>query len=246
MRTILTDEDSAFFPAFKSLYESWDDKLFKPFHSICALHKIQNFIKKLNKIKLSKNERLRAIKLFDIVCYSDNQNLADESLEILSNMDPILNKYIKKHIRSRLFQFSRSYLSERYCLGYNTTSLGESINSLIKRGLPNRVLTLLEARQLINQTLDIHQRNSLYKFSQKRYCLNDIEIKYKIKFSYKIRKMINLEMEKSMDYQIEYDDNTNSYKAINIFSIRSIYQITKLKCSCGFVTYTGIPCCHLI
>ena len=40
------------------------------------------------------------------------------------------------------------------------------------------------------------------------YCFSDIDIKYKIKCSHKIRQMINLEMEKSMDYQI--DDNNNS------------------------------------
>jgi hypothetical protein len=68
---------------------------------------------------------------------------------------PRLTKYIRKHITPRLSQFAKSFIPTIFTAGLNTTSAAESINPLMKVGMP-RTQSLVAARQWFTRRLNQH------------------------------------------------------------------------------------------
>jgi hypothetical protein len=124
-KALISDEDSAFIAAVELFMQSTE--LPEGFaHILCAMHKEQNFVKKVNRCGLARKDRKRVANLFRQVAYSDDRSYAQEYLDALASMDiPRLAKYIGKHITPRLSQFAKSFMPIIFTAGLNTNSAAE-------------------------------------------------------------------------------------------------------------------------
>ena len=159
LQTLITDEDSAFIPAFDRVVGAFNDQIpdadaRKPIkHVLCAFHKEQNFLRKLAKCGLTEAQREAAKDMFKIVCYSCHRKSCDDAIQGLRELSKKLAKYLDKHVVPILDKFARAYLSEVWTKGYNTTSPAESHNNMIKTGMRDgRIYTLKQMRIDITAT----------------------------------------------------------------------------------------------
>lgn len=244
LQTIITDEDASFVPAIRKIQMERNNNI-KIHHVICALHKTKNWNKKLHKTSLSKDRKQYMKKLFARVCYSDSIQHVNDSLRIIKSECNELDNYISKHIEPMLIHFSRGFLTHVFTLGYNTTSIAESMNQMIKNGMNNRLLSLYQARLSINDTLEFHHFNCLHKSNVKRIERLEIEFNQSFTLSSPIRELIRREIDKASNCLVERCEF--GYIVIDIHHIDFQYLVNfENECSCGLVNYLGIPCAHII
>ncbi|KAK8893981.1 hypothetical protein M9Y10_022411 [Tritrichomonas musculus] len=81
---------------------------------------------------------------------------------------PKLRSYWEKEVVPYLHMFARSCLNGAHCLGYNVTSPVERMNHMLKKGLPDKMLTLVESRIEFNQILENHIMITTEKIMSKR------------------------------------------------------------------------------
>lgn len=169
LETIITDEDAAFLIAFNTVFRNpfdtianlpitykdvlkMEDKkvkeddplktIFTIKHILCAFHKTKNFLKKINSLGFCDEEKESFEYLFDQICYSSNHDKAMEHLGKLLEV-PKLRNNLEKEVVPYLHMFARSCLNGSHCLRYNVTSPAESMNHMLKKGLPDKMLTLV-------------------------------------------------------------------------------------------------------
>ena len=244
IKTIITDEDAAFMPAIKKIQnEKIDIKIIN--HVVCALHKTKNWKKKLNKSSLPKPVKQLLNVHFARVCYCDNINIVNQSLDIIRSSCDEIRHYFVNHIEPMLNHFSRSHISHIFTLGYNTTSIAESMNNMIKHGMNNRLMSLVQARQTINESLEFHYYNYLHINSVKQIECFDFETQNGITLSNAIRELIKSEIEKSRNFSVEPCDQIMILFETNR-PVYVYYIDNEFNCNCGLVNYLGIPCSHII
>lgn len=243
--TIVTDEDHA----FRSAYNTWIKEINSgPEHYIfnhifCALHKSRNFQNKLNKSGLNKSEKLLATQYFKLICYHPNKNLVKSIMEKLkTDFGPRISHYIEKHVESDLHYFSRAFISDVNCLGYNTTSPSESMNHMLKQSLNQKEMTLVESRKEFDRVLSNHSINCEILSNSTRY---DHSSEIGLAISPKLMKRINLQMKLAESIVIIHK-NDNQFEAYHSKRPSVTYQIKEDECSCNMVKFAGYPCCHLI
>jgi hypothetical protein len=247
-RTIVTDEDSAFLPAMENFLR---DKGVQFAHVLCAMHKMSNFTKKLNRTGQSSEVRKRLTKLFEVVRYTDHRGICDSALKDIEDHDiERLNKYIRKHVRPILDNFAMSHLCEVFSAGYNTSSCAESCNRMLKKGLSNRLCSLREARQHFDLRLENHRRMTLAKSLKRRSAeCSELEDQLELRLSRTISEEILKEEKRSLDMEIREDDGHWDVYSLNRPEV--IYSVTTeeamgIQCSCGKVQNAGYPCRHIL
>ena len=157
--TFITDEDQAFTSAFENFITHINtgiDGHINIKHVLCALHKKKNFLKHLAKCSLNHKVRNEAINMFDTLAFSTNKDLADDALVHLKNIHPKLTQYIEEEIEPLIYHFSKSHIGEHFTAGYNTTSVAESMNRMLKRSLIGKKHTLLQLRMHFSSVLKNH------------------------------------------------------------------------------------------
>jgi hypothetical protein len=174
----------------------------------------------------------------------------------LLTVDPHLRAYLEKYVLGDLPRFARSFLSGIECLGYNTTSVAESMNNLLKNGLPNRSFTLKEMRVHLNYRLDEHTALQSIHQQQPRKIVTSFEFENQILLSKKIRANIAAEISKSDiqtadlsndDGQSDNMQEQEKWKVININDTeQKNYFANSEFCECGMVIFQGIPCSHIL
>jgi hypothetical protein len=252
-RVLLTDEDSAFIPAFDLFRQ--DPELGVPMgleHRLCGMHKKKNFVGKVLASGLRKEERAVIGGLFDIVAYGDNRTSADAALKRIEEYgNEKLNAYIRAHIKPHLNQFSRSHLGDNFGCGVTTTSNAESMNRMIKYAMVKRRRSLLQAREHFTNRIRNHDREvEAEKASDggrewlfRESCVN---------LGRTVSKRIDSEMERAGQWKLEQDDN--SFRVRNkeagdegtCYFVDFDFNVSKGKCECHLVEHEGIPCSHII
>mgnify|MGYP001050602289 FL=1 len=244
LETMITDEDAAFIVAFKKVFDEEDNKMDYPVkHILCALHKTRNFIKKINSLDFSKSEKESFEQYFDCICYSFDHDKAMKNLGKLLDVKK-LRRYLQKEIIPYLHMFARSCIDGAHCLGYNVTSPAESMNSMLKRSLPDRMLTLLQSRLEFNQILDNHLMLIEEKIETKRVPKDSILFKkYMPKIADEIREQIKKAKSTTLvPESFEY----YTHKSWSNEHPDEIYRLNEWFCNCGFIDFSGLPCCHII
>ena len=252
LQTIITDEDSAFIPAFDSLMEEMnhgrpDDQKIRVSHVLCAFHKEQNYLKKVAKAGLTTVQRETAKDLFKIVCYSPSQQACDEALSSIEALSPKLASYVAKHIRPVLSKFARSYLCDVFTKGYNTTSPAESHNNMIKSVMvAGRVSTIRDMRMditLAHRNAELCFRDKIQAAFQNQHFTLQV---HNARFSPKIIADIDSTLQQALglvcsdDMHVFHTDAPNyAYEVTH--SSDDIYD-----CSCGRLRHYGLPCSHII
>ena len=252
LRTIITDEGTAFIPAFDSLMEEMnrgrsDNEKVGVSHVLCAFHKEQNYLKKVAKAGLTVIQRETAKDLFKIVCYSASKQACDDALSSIEALSAKLASYVAKHVRPLLSKFARSYLSNVFTKGYNTTSPAESHNNMIKSVmLAGRVSTIREMRMDIT----LAHRNAELSFRDKMQGAfqNDhfTFVAHKANFSPKIIAEIDATLAQALT--LVCGDNLEVFHPD---APKYTYRVThsdddNYDCSCGKVGHYGLPCAHII
>lgn len=241
-KTIITDEDSAFIPAFQSVQEHWPIN-----HVLCAYHKEQNFVRKLSKCGLTAVERELARDLFKVVCYSTHRTAVDKALAELRTMHSKLDAYLQEHVQPVLQQFSRAYLCDVWTKGYNTTSPAESHNAMYKNCASGRAVSLKQMRIDYTQAHLEAEKN----FNERiiRSFTNDhftFEIG-SLMLSPKIRDLID-EINSDADKLCLTlcDGKPECFKVFHPSSADLFHEATVESCTCGRLTHEGLPCAHIL
>ena len=245
LETIITDEDSAFIPAFDKVVGAFnrDSERSDINHVLCAFHKEQNFIRKLMKCGLSKIQCEEAKDLFKIVCYSSHRKACDDAIGDLKRLSAKLSKYIEKHVVPILDKFARAYLADVFTKGYNTTSPAESHNNMIKSGMiSGRVYSLKQMRIDITAThrgAEISFRDRISSSFVNDHFTFTI---HGLMLAPKIREQIDIAIRQSRDYSVCLADGS----VIHPDTPQYKYKIADGRCTCGKDLHSGLPCAHLL
>ena len=251
VQTMITDEDSAFIPAFDTVMEQLNSGRSEESkksinHVLCAFHKEQNYLKKVAKAGLTRVQRETAKDLFKIVCYSPSKKACDEALDSITALSPKLDSYLKKHVRPILSKFARSYLGSVFTKGYNTTSPAESHNNMIKETMiPGRVYTLRQMREDITMS----HRNSELAFRDKiASAFTNTHFTLTVHgahFAPKILSDIDATLQQALELVCPPDG-----KVFHPDAPQYVYEVKEqeglYECSCGRLMHCGLVCAHII
>lgn len=237
---IITDEDQTYKSVIKELAH-------EPKHILCAFHKFKNFVKHLNKSKLSKDEKIQAKMDFSNICYSKNQITVEKSFSsLLLLKDKELVSYIRD-IYAEKNLFSKAFIN--VCtLGYNTSSVAESMNNMIKIDTKGKKLTLKEFRKSYDEANKRAERNANY---------NDNKMMYPTDFPFisikeNVSKRCVIEIYKNIKKSISYTSIAidNGYIVTNNKFTDDQHTITinenEISCTCNQNIVYGYPCVHIL
>ena len=249
LQTIITDEDSAFIPAFDRVVGAFNSQIRDPDerkpirHVLCAFHKEQNFLRKLSKCGLTEAQREAAKDMFKIVCYASHRKSCDDAVQGLRELSKKLAKYLDKHVVPILDKFARAYLSEVWTKGYNTTSPAESHNNMIKTGMTDgRIYTLKQMRIDITAThraAEISFRDKIASsFTNNHFTM----VTHDVMLSPKIRAMIDATIDQASSFCVSLDDHSVYHPD----AVKYVYDIRDYTCSCGRESHAGLPCPHVL
>lgn len=157
-KVIITDEDQAYRTCISKLKH-------KPVHILCSIHKYKNFIKYLRQSELDKDEKIQAKEYFSKICYSKNKELVEKLFSSLKlYKDGAFIKYVERLYEEKEY-LSKSFISS-CTLGYNTSSIAESMNKLIKIDTKGKKLTIQEFRKCFDKAHKRSSRNAIYNDSK--------------------------------------------------------------------------------
>ena len=240
IRTIITDEDSAFIPAIDNLSSSLPVK-----HILCAFHKEKNFNRKLLRCGLSDIERAVAKDLFRSICYCTHRDSADRAIEELKRTNTKLSHYIDKQVIPTLEHFSRAYLSDTFSKGYNTTSPAESHNAMLKNFLAGRSATLKQTRidftTCHNEADKSFHEKILRSFRNEHFTFTVGHLMLSPKIRREIDEMNSL-VGKYCCTLVKEDE----WRVFLSNSPHTWHISTCRECDCGRVVYEGLPCVHIL
>jgi hypothetical protein len=246
-KALITDEDSAFIPAVELFLQS--GAVSPDFaHILCAMHKERNFAKKVNRCALAKKDRERAMSLFRQLAYSDHQVYAKDCLAALVALGvPRLTKYIQKHIEPRLPQFAKAFLPAVFLAGLNTTSAAESMNRLLKVGIPGSQ-SLAAARRWFTQRLNQHDNELRVHKIRRRNVESALEEQMQISLEPEVRKRILAVIDSARDCEvIDREDSylVHSRRLPDVVYIVEYHDGDGLwRCNCSGMMHNGYPCVH--
>ena len=252
LRTIVSDEDTAFTAAFRNLVRRMnDDEHVIVHHVLCALHKLRSFMRKMQTCGLTKLERETAVDLFRKISYHTNNDYAQHCLVELKGLNERLRRYIEENVEPELHQFARSYMNGIHTNGYNTTSPGESMNNMLKHDL-RPGMTLRESREHFNRILRNHGHNAEVQRNRRRIpveteCAMPIECYQRLgrAMAAKLEKQVRLSETIEVEPLVEADD-IFTHSAYSREHPEIEYKLNDSYCSCNTIRFLGIPCCHLL
>jgi hypothetical protein len=248
LKVLITDDDNAFQLASESAFRKLNrDPGQVPFHVLCALHKKKNIIDRCNQLKLDKDSIKRAKLLVDEICFSSNRKNADKALGLLCDMHTGLREYLRKNIIPDIPRFSRSYLVDYTCIGYNTTSPAESLNYVFKRQKFCELSTLWQIRAHCSFALaQMRDANREVERTLRRNP-TDYERELKFRLAPKILAEIAQEMQRASLIEITESNGTMFSLIEHLDGDRvAIYKATKEACECASPIFAGLPCRHII
>lgn len=160
-------------------------------------------------------------------------------------MSPKLLRYIDKQVTPTLAQFARSYLSDTFCKGYNTTSPAESHNAMLKNYLSGRSLSLKQTR--IDFTRCHTESDKSFHETILKSFQNDhfTFVVGQLMLSPKIRKEIDQTNEMIAKYCC-VEQEEGRWRVFIANAPQTAHIATDKECDCGRLTYEGLPCVHIL
>jgi hypothetical protein len=146
-RVLFTDEDSSLMVAVPDCVSElpWDVT-----HYICVFHKRANIVKHIKSAHLGLAIERHLLELTYVICFGKVPEAVAAALDSFCEIAPELYSYIQETIRPRVPQFADCEKGRVFTAGYKATAPSESANSLFKRRLGGRTLTLTELRRGIS------------------------------------------------------------------------------------------------
>jgi hypothetical protein len=246
-KALISHEDSAFIPAVELFMQPIE--LPEGFqHILCVMHKERNLVKKINRCGLARKDRERAASLFCQVIYSDQRSYVQERLDALIAMDiPRLTKYIGKHITPRLSQFAKFLMPAIFTTRPNTTSAAESMNRLLKVGMPGNQ-ALVAARQWFTRRLNQHSAELQAHAIRRRNSPIPVEDFLGIYLEPEIRKKILNLLDSTKDRELAERDASYLVRSLRLPDVVYIVQQDEddglFHCNCSGMIQIGYPSIH--
>ena len=244
LQTVITDEDSAFIPAFCQVMREHPD--LNVAHVLCAFHKEQNYMRKVAKAGLTHVQRETARDLFKVVCYSPHRMACEEALKDIAGLSPKLSKYLEKHVRPVLDKFARSHLGNVFTKGYNTTSPAESHNNQLKRTMiDGRVYTLKQMRMditLSHRNAELVARERMASsFVNDHFTLD----RYDVMLSPSIRGEIDAALAQAEALVCEPEKGIVFHPDVPQYPFHVVLE-DEITCDCGRIGHAGMACPHIL
>jgi hypothetical protein len=189
----------------------------------------------------------RAKELINDLCFSPNRAIADAALERLCNLNYDLREYFQKNIIPDIPRFSRASINEYPCLGYNTTSPAESLNSVLKRNKINVLSSLWQIRAHCSFALSqMRLSNNEIRRTLKKIS-TDYEVKLKFLLAPKVLEDLAEEIKSADALELTALNNSTFSVTEHITGGRTaIYKTSKEYCECSYEIFAGLPCRHKI
>jgi hypothetical protein len=224
------------------------------YHVICSRHKIRNIVKKAKEIGLSTDTQQMIQSLAWTICTSPIPGVMSKALDDLKQIHPSFTKYVEKYIEEDLHRFARSKLKFVPCLGYQTTAPAESMNHMLKNGLPDRFINLWEIREHCSIILSQHRDTQAKNTAKRESIITIWEAAAGVRLSPKICNRLHEETKYSENLNYteneeavkleEHCDYTVFEKITEDFEIQ--IGVSEDFCFCGLRLFEGIPCAHVI
>ena len=239
-KVIITDEDQSYKSVIARL-------LHQPKHILCALHKLKNFNRNLKSSDLTKEEKNQAKQHFSTICFSKNKQTVEKCFKslFLLNDSSFVSYCRKLYAEKKLF--CKAFIVE-FTAGYNTSSIAESMNNLIKIDSNGRKLTLLEFRKQFDYANQRASRNAEFKNSKKQYPVNFPFTGIIDHVSKSCVCEIYNNIQKSTKYSsIQCGTNKFEVKHNKTFEENNIVEVGNIvSCTCNQYIQYGYPCPHII
>lgn len=238
---IITDEDQAYKAIISKLRHL-------PKHILCALHKLKNFNKNLKLCGFSKEKKNEAKQLFSNICFSNNKQTVEKSFKSLFLFDdPVFVAYCRK-LYSEKGSFSKAFI-DKFTMGYNTSSIAESMNRMIKIDSKNRRISMAEFRKQFNAAHQRAEQNNIFSDSRKQFPVNFPFASIVPHVSKTCIIELYRNIQKSLKYSFEQIDVSHfkiqHYKNLEDNNIVIINQ-GNIECSCHQHILFGYPCVHMV
>ena len=241
-KVIISDEDQAYKAVISRLRH-------KPKHILCALHKAKNFKKYLKNCDLTKEEKNEAKQLFATICFSTNKQTVEKSFNSLFlYKDSPFVLYCRK-LYAEKENFSKAYINA-FTMGYNTSSVAESMNRMIKIDSKCKKITLAEFRKQFDLAHKRSAQNNEFVNQRKQYPVN-------FPFTELVQcvsKTCIIEMykciQKSLKFVFRCIDSSPKFHVMHKKKLEEIHEVIILEdtiqCSCNQSILYGYPCVHMI
>ena len=241
-KVIITDEDQSYKCVIKKLPHS-------PTHVLCSIHKIKNFNKHLKNSSLTKQEKTQAKQIFSKICFSKNKITVEKAFQSLFLLkDTALREYCKKLYDEKSY-FCKAFLKV-FTIGYNTSSLAESTNNLIKLDSKGKYLSLKDFRIAYEKSHKRAASNAAYSNDRKLYPTNFPFVSIIENVSRTCVCELHKNVKKSIKYESIFEHESNSYHVYHRQNKEDIQTVNiseiTITCTCNQNIVYGYPCVHII
>jgi len=243
IRTIITDDNPAFTSAFKIIknQELETRKDFSINHVVCASQKMKDIKAQLKKQGLKESDEIIYKMHVNNVCFSESRIVFDNSLNELNNLSPDFKQYMEKNIIPYFGQFSRSQLSDVFCLGINNITMAQKLGTFIRNNIGFDVLSLSATREKIDSIMNLYYCTLFYSGIVQPLVF---EADQRIILAPNISALLKEEVE--MSKSIVFDGSSDGIFSYDYNNSRLRYRTSNDFCECGLHVFLGIPCRHII
>jgi hypothetical protein len=250
LRTVFTDEDSAFVPAMQTFQR---DVRRDVAHRVCLFHKRRNFQKHVDAAKVDPQVRDEALRLFDATCRYPTEKEVGEALAKIRLLVPSLSPYLDRQVCPYLALFTEAYRGGALTLGYAATALSESSNNMSRRFIPSRGISLVAIRKGITRAYKVKCLGTAFAIHHEFRRVEFLEREYGLKLQRPICRWIDKISEKAKQCTIvtvpRASNQAEQYFEATIKGHRTwLIKVTgdRVECECDRLNATGLPCAHLV
>jgi hypothetical protein len=234
--TLFIDEDQAQIQAARALEV--------PF-CLCSRHKLENFEKQIAQLNLDAAVSEQAENLYFRIIHTRDELVQQEAIYDLNQLLPQLEAYLTVEIYGLLPNLAELQRQGVPTLGYTTTGLAESTNSLVKRCFGDRQVAFVDLPQRITFAFVYRQLNQQDRIvrTQRASCRLGVPLAPWLEFE------IARVMKQGAHWRIVARDEADPLNPI--YSLRhhkhdwNVVFTTASSCSCGRPTALLRPCKHI-
>ena len=254
--TICSDDDVALQAAFDHYSavpepDEVTEKVKNLCRVICFWHKCYTFSQFLQRKIKGKEARESAMKLFRLMGTTRDRDLCLSLLARLEENESV-KKYLDSHVRPKLHEICKSFLTDKLTLGYNTSSMAEASNSRLKRSLGQCRATLTDIRQVLDSCEERAADEHAYVKRRKPHLLKSQEFAHLVETFH-----VETRICEALISSRQKGDSTTGREAGEVYTVEETirlgaetftehFHVTATgKCSCGKLENVGIPCSHL-
>lgn len=258
--TLVSDDDSGIGKAMQFfINHSSECEQYEECSSIkrmlCSWHRRTIIQSELSRLRVDKDTIEEVKTLFNNMIYTRSNDVYEYSYNTLCKKHPFIHGYLNKNQNS-IRMMARTKIGDVLTLGYTTSSLAESHNSLIKRHIPKgRISMTILYKSIQDSHLELETQHYKMRADNDKISVmyNDINIATVCSVSTVIAKEIRCQLLLIASCTVQKHNNDHysvqdgsvycRNKKTIYFEVRNIDGL--LRCSCKKFEQEGIICAHI-